>query len=80
MTTAQSLFISPPNIEAQLSGAVQCIKNARQTTLVYCDGSQETVRTNDLEAVAIDWSNWFSIVSGIQSVAKKRFVAANSIS
>lgn len=47
--------------------------------LVYCDGSEETVRTNDLEKAAIDWGNWFSIVSGIQSVAKKRFVAANSI-
>ena len=64
-----SIFISPPLIQARMTGAVRCIKNARHTTLVYEDSTEETVLTDKLPTT-IDWENWFSIVGGIQSLRK----------
>jgi len=69
---SQCLFISPSKIEAMISGAVRCIKNARHVTLVYVDSTEETVKTCDMEAVSppVDWNNWFCIVGSVQSLRK----------
>ncbi len=69
--SAPSTFIIPPMIQARMTGAVRCIKNARHTTLVYEDSTEETVLTTELEKLPVDWENWFSIVSNVQALRKE---------
>lgn len=62
-------IIYPPKIQAMMTGAMVCERGPVNTVLIYTDGSKESVKSDALPNT-INWEDWFSIVSGIQSLRK----------
>lgn len=53
-----------------MTGAWKADKSTSEIRLHYTDGTTETARLDALKETPVDWQNWFSIVSTVQSLRK----------
>jgi len=68
-------LIVPTNAMAAMSGAYKAEKSASELRLYYQDGTTETVPLDALAKMPLDWANWFSIVSSVQSLRPRTSTA-----
>jgi hypothetical protein len=75
MNTKEAVWIVPPAMVGMMSGCSHAIREVSgKTTLVYTDGNKESaIIPNDkwLEIYPAEGGNFFSIVSTVQSLARK---------
>jgi hypothetical protein len=70
MKAKQGTLIVYPNYIAGMLGVWAYFKTANDVTLKYTDGSEEYCLLSQMKNT--DWSNAFSVVSGVQALREKR--------